>query len=77
MKGQFSCYFVGRTQKESKSGKYKYLFVNGQKTEQGVLDPTPVEFWSDTLFDNLQFMKPYAMILDVQGDFVSFVDFVK
>ena len=75
MKGQFNCFFVGRTLKASKSGKFRYLFVNGVKTPQGIDDPTPVEFWSEEEFKDLQPDKAYAMILDVQGDFVSFVKF--
>ena len=76
MKGQFSCYFTGRTMKPSKSEKYKYLFVQGEKTDGGIADPTAVEFWSDENY-TLKFMEPYSLILDIQGDYVKFVDFAE
>ena len=56
--------------KPSKSEKYKYLFV------QGIVDPTAVEFWSDENY-TLKFMEPYSLILDIQGDYVKFVDFAE
>lgn len=78
MKGRFdNCYFVGRTEDASKSKKFKYIFVEGTKTDKGIMNPTAVEFWVDQKFDFLEFMKPYPMVLDVQGEFVSFVEFVK
>lgn len=76
MKGKFECRYVGRTEEPSKNGKYKYLFVQGDKKPEGIMNQTPVEFWSDELFD-CKFMEAYPLILDVQGDFVNFVAFAK
>lgn len=76
MKGKFNCHFIGRTENASKSGKYRYLFVQGDKKPEGLMNQTPIEFWSDELFD-CKFMEAYPLVLDVQGDFVSFVSFAK
>ena len=76
MKGKFDCVYIGRTEEASKNKKYKYLFVQGDKKECGIMNQTPVEFWSDELY-NCNFLQSYSMILDVQGDFVNFVAFAK
>lgn len=76
MRGQFRCYFTGRTMKPSKNEKYKYLFVQGVKSDVGIEDPTAIEFWSEENY-SLKFMEPYSLVLDIQGDYVKFVDFAK
>lgn len=76
MEGRFTIYPVGKTVKESKSGKREYWFASGKKTAEnnGLMDKCNCfNFWTDKEY-TFDFMKPVDAILDINGDFISVVE---
>lgn len=75
MQGLFLCYAVGKTAEKSKSGKYHYLLIAGEKNNEGMFTSfQPVDFWSEENYE----LKPnslYPVVLDVNGDMIRFVKF--
>lgn len=79
MEGIFKVYPVGKSMKQSKSGKYEYWFTSGiPKAEQGgLLDKCNCfNFWSETEY-TFDFMQPVTATLDINGDFISVVEIIE
>lgn len=76
MQGVFKCVALGKSEEKSKkSGKYHYLFVQGNQNSDGLFKTfVPIEFWSAENI-NIQVFEAYNLVLDIRGDFVNFIGF--
>ncbi len=75
MQGLFNCYAVGKTKEKSKTGKFHYLFIAGEKEQNGMFSSfQPVDFWIE---DDVSLAPGacYRLVLDVNGEVIRFVKF--
>lgn len=76
MQGVFKAMALGKSSEKSKNGKYHYLFVNGNREKGGLFtDFSVIEFWSEVDVPVI-FGQVYSLILDINGDYVKFIEFV-
>ena len=75
MQGLFNCTAMGKSTEPSKSGKYHYLFIAGERGKDGLFTSfSPVDFWTDENF-KIEVYKQYRMVLDINGEYIRFVKF--
>ena len=73
MQGLFKCKALGKTPEKSKSGKYHYLFVNGNQDKSGLFTSfSVIDCWLDVDVP-VVFGKEYNLVLDVNGDYIKVV----
>ncbi len=77
MEGLFKCVALGKSKEKSKkTGKYHYLFVQGSQNDDGLFETfTAIDFWTEEDKDLVP-GQLYSLVLDINGDFVNFVEFV-
>ncbi len=78
MQGLFNCVALGKSKEKSKkSGTYRYFFVQGSQNDNGLFETfTPIIFWSEKDF-TLVPGECYPLVLDINGDYVKFVEFAQ
>ena len=66
---------LGKSKEKSKTGKYHYLFVNGIKRPDGLLDKfSAIDFWAE-VDEPIKVNEKYQLLLDINGENVQFIEF--